>query len=223
MIKYVLIIALLIFLPKHSPVDADSPVCAPPTFFPDTHYPVTSEFYMQFMNAQTEFSSIQLFYYLGLSSMCDDEQVLDLLLDSNYDFDEDDYWVDMTIEDLAFFIGYYSDLDICSPQCITGYSIDEYIMPLFEIIEDDLEYYCNAEEYGEEDSLEFISPRELGFDFGCYVMMVFYPPDIRMNDSPPLKAFIKGWHPCDDPPVELMPLIDYLEEVIIPIARQHPD
>jgi hypothetical protein len=36
------------------------------------------------------------------------------------------------------------------------------------------------------------------------------------------KSLVKGWEPGDNPPDELMPVINYIETVILPIMREHP-
>lgn len=219
MIKYLIMLTITILLSTYSAAD-EAPACEPPVIHPDTHFPVTAEYFQQFMNGEAEFSWIKIYYNIGLSPYCDDLPELSMVLESNYDFTDEMYWVDMTLNELEFFIGDLYDTD--QKFYCAGYTIDENIMPIFEIIQNDLNYYCNAEEYNGEDSVEFINPWEMGIEFKNYIQITFYPPDISFYNCPPLKSIIKGWNPCDDPPEELMPLINYMEDVILPIARQHP-
>ena len=62
MIKYSAFLAIALFLVSNLPVTADPqpPVCGPPPIYPDVFYPVTTEFYQQFMNDEIEFSSIRI-------------------------------------------------------------------------------------------------------------------------------------------------------------------
>ncbi|MFH1515101.1 MAG: hypothetical protein ABIG42_06530, partial [bacterium] len=83
-------------------------------------------------------------------------------------------------------------------------------------------YFCNGEEYGDDEFLEFVTPWEMGINFKNYVILTFYPADRDYYIHCPVNSIIKGWHPADDPPVELLPLIDFFETEIIPVAREHP-
>ena len=192
----------------------------PPPIYPDTFYPITGEYYEGFMNAEIETTWIEIVYWMGTSPECREVRDQHIILRSNYDFDDDLYWINMTINEVEFFIADYSDGDINQDYC-AGFSMDE-LMPFFLLVDQNPDYFFNAEEYGEEESLEFTNPWDMGWDFKNSIMLSFYAPDREFSQDLPLKSFIKGWHPCDDPPAELLSLINFFETVIIPIAREHP-
>ena len=222
MIKYISIIVALAVMLVCSPTPGYADFCPPPTPNPVTHNPITSEFYNQFMNSEVEFTKIEIRYSMGQAPGYGHLRDQRLFMESNTDITDDMYWVNMTLTDLEFFIAHYSDWDVTPHFYHAGYTIEDDMLPIFQLVQANLDYYCNAEEYNGEESIEFINPWEMGIEFKNYVMLSFYPPDVNFWACPPLKSFVKGWHPGEAPPEELMPLIDYLEAEIIPIARLHP-
>ena len=107
---------------------------------------------------------------------------------------------------------------------LTYYQFDppkEFIMPIFNLIRQNPDHYFNAEEFGEEESLSFLSCKELGH-YNVITLKIGLPGN-RLDYRAKYNAFCKGWDPGDDPPVELLPLINYIETVILPEMRQHPD
>ncbi len=112
---------------------------------------------------------------------------------------------------------YYDDLD--SNDSFMLDLSDVLITPIFYLMQQD-DYYFNAEEYGGEEMLDMAI--EYSFGHWNYIALRIEPPDAPLFAIVPVKTLCKGWDPGDDPPAELMPLINYLENVIIPEMHQHP-
>ena len=216
--KSISIIILLIILVL---VRLDNRVIAypPPEFVPDIHYPITSEYYQNIFNLDTEISEIVIRYRMGTAPSLINAREQALILSSKVDY-EGDFYRNKNLDEIEYYIGYYDDFNI-SQFYSAGYSNEE-IKPIFQLIMNDITYFCNGEEYGDDDFLKFVTPWELGIEFKSYVMVTFYPADRDYYIHCPVNSIIKGWHPADDPPVELLPLINFFENEIIPIAREHP-
>ena len=82
------------------------------------------------------------------------------------------------------------------------------------------DYYFNAEEYGGEESLNIAG--EGAYGHKNYITFTIEEPMIIPFTHSTVKTLCKGWNPGDSPPAELMPLINYLETVVIPEMRNHP-
>ena len=221
MIKYLIALLTVIIL-THLPAYTDETLaCEPPPVYPHTYIPLTAEYFQRFINGEEEVSKLEIQYTLGISSSCPEAKGFRLSLVSKFDWDEDKFWIDMTYDELEYFAGLLYDTD--QHFYYAGFLIEAEMLSFFQIIENNPEYFCDGEEYGGEESVDFIDPLELGMDFKCYIMIIIYPPDILYSDDPPRKAIIKGWDPCGNPPEELLPLKNFLDSVILPEMRLHPD
>lgn len=185
-----------------------------------THYPITPEYYQSFMNSEIEFSAFDLYY-----SVYDwDEHPnprKQFLRICSYPFDRaNNIHLDHTLSDIAFYNwSTYSDLDINQEF---KYDLPaELVLPMLMEIQEDGDYFLNAEEYEGEESLEFYSFAD--WKPVNYISLMLSNPNMEIGDIPESKrAFIKHWPRDEDPPEELLPLIDFIENVILPEMRQHP-
>ena len=195
--------------------------CEPPVIYPSVYYPISESYFLSFMASEVEFSNIAIIYSMGIAPGYPDKRDQYLFIQSNTKTDGDNNWINMYFNEIEHYIADYKDSDI--PQFYhSGHSTDE-LIPFFSLISADIDYFCSGSEYGENEYLEFVQPYQvLGLDYKNYIMFAVYPPDKPPFALSPVKAFIKGWHPSDDPPEELLPLIDFFEAEIIPIAREHP-
>ncbi|MGY5877380.1 MAG: hypothetical protein RTU30_16630 [Candidatus Thorarchaeota archaeon] len=180
------------------------------------HYPLTSTYYQDFMDSTIQFSKFKMLYNMDIDSEHQDAKIQRLVIAVRQDL-VDDTISDFELLNVESFYSYYTE---------DMYSTYEYdlprslVIPMLQLIQQNWDYYFDAEEYGGEESLEIYSGRQFGHR--NFIEVDIYPPNRDIYTPFTAKAFCKGWDPGDDPPVELQPLVDYLENVILPEMRQHP-
>lgn len=185
---------------------------------PFTHYPLTSDYLQGFMDSTIEFTQFYLIYDMNIDMNHHDirKQRLTIMIRQNL---EERTYLNMSLSNIESFYSYYTDKDI---RQNFEYNIPEnLITPILQMIQQQGDYYFNAEEYGGDESLEYYFGRQLGHV--NHIALDIYPADRDIFTPKSVKAFCKGWDPGADPPEELMPLIDYIENVILPEMRQHPN
>ena len=188
-----------------------------------TRIPITLDFFQNFLNSNQVFSWVQIIYRMGI----DDEhlearrvgvQISSPIVFSNTKTED---WADRVLSEIDYYSSTYGEGD--EP---TRYECEfdlgsNFISPIYQFILDQHGYYFNPTEYQGNPSLEIAMEYEFGHE--CFVAMNIYPHDNIPRRFPrPVRTFCKGWDPGSNPPPELMPLINYLETVIIPELRQHP-
>jgi len=188
-----------------------------------TRIPITLDFFQNFLNSNQVFSWVQIIYRMGI----DDEhlearrvgvQISSPIVFSNTKTED---WADRVLSEIDYYSSTYGEGD--EP---TRYECEfdlgsNFVSPIYQFILDQHGYYFNPTEYQGNPSLEIAMEYEFGHE--CFVAMNIYPhDDIPRRFPRPVRTFCKGWDPGSNPPPELMPLINYLETVIIPELRQHP-
>jgi hypothetical protein len=184
----------------------------------ETNYPLTAQYFQQFLNSEIQFCGLVFSYSFYYTMPGSDGY--------NYSFDsfakyENDLCIDKILSEIETV---YTLLDGMENGELFSYQYDppkEFIMPIFNLISQNPDYYFNGEEYGEEESLSFLSGKELGH-YNVITLKIGLPGN-RFDYRAKYNAFCKGWDPGDDPPAELLPLINYIESTILPEMRQHPD
>jgi hypothetical protein len=179
--------------------------------------PLTEQYYQQFMDSEMEFCQMSFYYVVYLEPPEAYNYGLNFFALTEYVNSE---CVNQTLEDIEVFSATH-DIDDDSSLSYFEYKIPiEHIMPIFNLIQQNPGYYFNAEEYGEEESLSFVAGGELG-NKNFVTLKIGLPGRTELSNHQ-FKAFSKGWDLGDDPPEELLPLIDYIENTILPIMREHP-
>jgi hypothetical protein len=180
-------------------------------------YPIQFAYFQNFINSDIEFTEIQFRYYMNICPGHHDVRKQYLRIHSDFKIIDNEY-VDVILDSIQDYDSFYNDWNTKE-----RYSVRlsrDLIIPMFELILDNADYLFNAEEYHGEEYLEYLSERELGFV--NHLALEIFPDDRTIFEPTTSYSFIKGWNPGDDPPEGLMPLINYLENVIIPELRQHP-
>ncbi len=183
--------------------------------------PITQEYFVDFMESTLQFSLLRFEY-----SMSYDEdnpnarkQVFQLKIPMEID-NSTDLIRNRVLSEIIHYEAYYKDKDGDLAQRFKCLLPSNIILPIFQTMQSQGGYYFNAEEYGGEESLDIALPRAFGHV--NYITMTIQEPELEPFDIPPHKTLCKGWNPSEEPPEELMPLIYYLESVIIPEMHQHP-
>jgi len=194
---------------------------------PFKHYPITSDYYQSFMNSNTGFIEFFITYRMSATPEHPDARSHNITLRSPVAFEgtPNDYgnwrWKYLVLSEITSVAALYKDID----NNWAHYKIDDlsmdYISPILQMFQQNPTYFFNGGEYNGQQYFECAMPH----DFGHINYVSF-----ELNISAPLishsemifKSLVKGWDPGDDPPAELMPVIDYIETVILPIMRQHP-
>jgi hypothetical protein len=94
------------------------------------------------------------------------------------------------------------------------------IIPIFQLIQQE-DYYFNGDEFNGAESREIA--QDIMFGHINFISMHIQQPDQPCGEQHVSKTFCKGWDPGDNPPQELMPVINYLENTIIPMLLEHPE
>jgi len=202
---------------KEAPIPADL----------NTYEPMTQEYFDGFMNSTNEFSIIYFYYYTGLDSnhLDAEEKVFGFNIQGEQIHDGTKYrFVNKKLNEIDYYISDYTYIDINSTPNYKSYSHDltpDLIIPLFQIIQQNGDYLFNAAEYNGAERVEY--RHEMQFGYRNNVVLKIQQPDQPENNERVFKAFCKGWNPGEEPPAELMPVINYLENTIIPILLQHPE
>ena len=179
--------------------------------------PLTVDYYQDFLNSIVEFPRIYLNYGTGIDEehLYEITQVLGI---NTYAVNLDEiFFANLTLDDIDIFEAYYGDNEWHSFKFDLNKTL---LMPLFDLFLAQPDYFFNGNEYGGEENLLI----GVGSDFGHrnFITLRIYLPDQIRSTTGTAKAFCKGWDPGDDPPVELIPILDYLENVILPEMRNHP-
>jgi len=205
----------VLFLSFSSDSSSDTTLDIPPVI---THYPITQEYFQGLIDLEEEFSSIELVYYMRKDTAHPDARQQKLVLFSRFIRDHEGNILNLNLSTVETYHTFYRDND--EQQTYIFDIPSELVIPMFHLIQQNGDYLFNAEEFNGEESLVYAYFHELGITNN--VRLEIKPPDRIKFVFPDIKMFVKGWEIGEDPPEELMPLIDYLEEVIIPIVRQHP-
>lgn len=182
-----------------------------------THYPISSDYFQDIMDSNEQFTMFEIDYYMNIDPNHHDAKIQSLSVLANQ-IPIDGGVQNQSLCDIEQFEAYYTEDMYSIYSCEIP---DDLFLPALQLIQQQNDYYFNAEEYGEEESLTIVSGRQFGHV--NYIMLYIYPADRDIYAPMSVNAFCKGWDPGDDPPAELMPLINYLETVILPEMRQHPD
>jgi hypothetical protein len=182
------------------------------------HYPMTEEYFNQFLNSQTQFSYITFGYMISPDPSNWDLQtkLFDFNIGNNADSNEE-MFINYALNDVIYYPSHYFD-----ESMNTSFSYElssNLIQPIYGFVSQNPDYYFSGEEFHGEECLN----TGVGSDFGhsCFITLSIQAPDCPIENCP-CKAFCKGWNANENPPEELIPLINYLENVIIPKMRQHP-
>jgi hypothetical protein len=187
---------------------------------------MTQEFFDGFMNSTNEFSMIYFYYYMGLDKnhLDVDEKGFGFRIQGERIHDGSKYWfVNLKLNDIDYFISHYTYVDNNLTPNYKSFKYDlpsNSVIPLFQIIQQNGQYLFNAAEYDGAESAEY--RHEMQFGHRNNVALIIQKPNQSYNDQLLFKAFCKGWDPGENPPQELMPVINYLENTIIPILLEHP-
>ena len=211
--KISLLLMLLLF-GFTSPAQTDIPPMKNPVI---THYPFTQEYFEGFMDSEEEFTMIYFNYFMRSNSSHPDARWQRLDVEARYRYNGGTL-LNFPLSEIDEFYSYYIDIDI--NQSYEHKIPSNLVIPMFQVILDNGNYFFNAEEFNGEETLEYGSITELGLQ--NRIIMQIYLPNQEQPELPTKRTFIKDWNIGDDPPEELMPLIDYLEDVILPEMRQHP-
>lgn len=183
-----------------------------------TRTPIETEYYNGFMNSSIQFSQLEFFYVLNNVMLNEDYSLRYFEISVPPSFDPTTQQLyDITLSELQNFKGHYLNRTgsiIQKSHC--GLS-SEVVLNLLQMIQSQGTYYFNAAEYNGQPSFEAGS--ELEFGYYNYVAMNIYAPGQEPYVIPPIRTFCKGWDPGDNPPAELMPVINYIENTIIPYMR----
>lgn len=181
--------------------------------------PITEEYFDDFMESTLQFSLVWFEYCMSYDENNPNARNQAFHLDIPMEIDSiTDLIRNRALSDINQYESFYKDRDINQRfNCILPPNI---ILPIFQTMQSQSDYYFNAEEYGGEEILDIALPRAFGHV--NYITFTIQEPELEPFDIPPHKTLCKGWDPGVDPPEELMPLIDYLEGVIIPEMRNHP-
>ncbi|MCD6217538.1 hypothetical protein J7L05_06730 [bacterium] len=181
--------------------------------------PITQEYFDEFIESTLQFSLLRFEYSMSYDENNPNARKQVFQLKIPMDIDNSTYLIrNRVLSDIINYKAYYKDRNLAQRfKCLFPSNT---ILPIFQTIQSQGDYYFNAGEYGGEESLDIALPRAFGHV--NYITMTIQEPELEPFDIPPHKTLCKGWDPGDDPPAELMPLIAYLESVIIPEMRQHP-
>ena len=187
---------------------------------PYYHYPITSEYFQDVLGSIEPFSLILIKYNTYGSPEYPDVVMQRLAVLSNLEPDfENEIFLDRTLSSIIQYDSYLHDWNND-----VFYKFNELpvilVQPIYNLIQLQEDYYFNAAEYEGEESLYIDSPLELGHK--NMIELTIYFPNLTFNSDLEVYYLNKGWDPGEDPPTELIPLIDYLETVIIPELRNHP-
>lgn len=181
-----------------------------------TREPMTSEYFNNFLDSTESFSDIGFVYMLGYDPEFPNEpqKWIRISIDVKTGIDEN-YLLNQSLQEIEVFNGiYYDGIEWKSYKCSLS---QENVMPIFHFIQGNADFYFNAVEYNGEESLDYALERSFGHE--DYISMSIFQPDQPAYETGTSKTFCKGWDPGDDPPEELLPLINYLEETIIPMIH----
>ena len=186
----------------------------PPRF---TAEPLTAEYFQSFLASEIDFSMMYFDYNVGIDAEHLYEISEGLAINTHALYLDHVYFNNQNLNSIQDFYAFYGDNDWNSFECDLDKTL---VMPLFDLFLEQPEYFFNGDEYGGEESLKIGT----GISFGNrnYVILEIYQPDKKISETGTAKAFCKGWDPGDDPPVELIPVLAYLENVILPEMRNHP-
>ena len=185
-----------------------------------TREPITLQYFTDFCNSSSQFSVTYFKYVMDSTEEHPDAERKGLYISSRVLVDENRNYTSRILSEINDFDSVYDDWS--NNQVFETNLPKNYLLNIYQIINTGSSYYFNASEYGGEQSLGI--GIEFAFGHRNYITMSIYLPD---NDPEPgfpqtAKTFCKGWDPGNPPPTELMPLINYLESVVIPEMRLHP-
>jgi hypothetical protein len=181
--------------------------------------PITQEYFDDFMESTLSFSQFRLTYFMSANEEHPDAREQFFTIHSPIKMDNSTFaLINQILSEITMYESHYIDLDTDASY---DYELStNLVSPIFQIMQTQGVYYFNAEEFAGEPSR--VIGIESSFGHINYISMTFEETQLEAFDIPPHKTLCKGWDPGDDPPAELMPLIAYLESVIIPEMRQHP-
>ncbi len=181
--------------------------------------PITEEYFDEFMVSTLQFSLVWLEYSMSYDEDNPNARKQSFRLTNPMEIDNStDLIRNRVLSDIILYEAYYNDRDLS--QAFRCNLSSSQALVIFQTMQSQGGYYFNAVEYGGEESLDIALPRAFGHV--NYITMTIQEPELEPFDIPPHKTLCKGWDPGDDPPAELVPLINYLENVIFPEMRQHP-
>jgi len=179
-------------------------------------YPITSNYFNDFMNSTEQFSQFRFRYTISPVSQKSNSWEYVFIIQSPTDLDPNtDLLVNKTLNTIN---SYSANYDINSTS--ESYMLDigsALIMPMLQIIQSQSSYYFNSEEYNGREYRRIIVEEDFGHE--NYISMTIEGPQLEPFTRPVSKTFCKGWDPGDSPPSELMPLINYIENTIFPYMR----
>jgi hypothetical protein len=184
----------------------------------ETNFPLTAQYCQQFLNSEIEFCGLKFHYCFNDGILDSDAYSFEFRSHAKY---ENLICIDKTLNVIETVYTQFSGME---DGAQIHYQFDppkEFIMPIFSLIQQNPDYFFNAEEFGEEESLSFLAGGELGHN--NLITLKIGLPGNRLDYRAKYNAFCKGWDPGDDPPAELLPLINYIETTILPEMRKHPD
>ena len=119
---------------------------------------------------------------------------------------------------MTSFYAFYQRLT--PPSTVDRYKCElptETIISILKMIPEKGEYYFNCDEYKGRTSIEIESDNDFGHDnfFSLHIDL----PNQTDNRKFVSQTICKGWSPGTEPPEELKPLMDYLENTIIPAIK----
>jgi len=181
--------------------------------------PITQEYFDEFMESTLQFSIVYFEYCMSYDENNPNARKQVFRLNTPMEIDTSTNLIrNRVLSDIIHSEAYYKDRDLS--QAFRCDLSNNQVLKILQTMQSQGDYYFNAEEYGGEESLDIAMPRAFGHV--NYITMTIEEPQLEPFDIPPHKTLCKGWDPGDDPPEELMPLINYLENVIFPEMRQHP-
>ena len=199
---------------------SDSDACVMKLKDPFDNYPITPAYFQDFLDSLEPFSSVFIVYYMAGSPDYPNDVRQVLKIDSLREVDqENEIIVNKTLSSISEYGSTYRDWDN-----EIFYLFDElpasFVQPIYSILQEQEDYYFNAAEYDGEASIYIDSGLELSHK-NMIELTIFFP-DLTFHSDLEAYYINKGWDPGENPPEELMPLINYLETVIIPELRNHP-
>jgi len=194
---------------------------------PFKHYPITFDYYQSFMSSNIGFIEFLITYRMNIDREHPDVRRQGISLRSPVAFEGDIYsgenaaWKYFVLSEITSVTALYYDIDNNWTMYQTDDISMDYVSPILQMFRQNPTYFFSGDEYNGQEYIEAVMP----YDFG-HINYVSFELDISaplMNHTEMIfKSLVKGWDPGDDPPAELMPVIDYIETVILPIMRQHP-